>query len=138
MRSINRLSDLYQSIYPNAKPPRYEDSTANGLTKCIIDYLSLHGHQTERVNCMGRPLPVGNGLYKLGKTTMDKGTADISATVYGWSVKIEIKVGTDKLSSYQINYAKRVQHAGGFYFVARDFESFLVWFDKLREEATNE
>ena len=36
--------------------PSYTDRTANGLTKCIIDFLRLKGHQAERVVVMGRYL----------------------------------------------------------------------------------
>lgn len=135
----NALARLRNDIrITTGKDHKFNDQTANGLTGCIIAYLKLKGHQAERVNCVGTPFEAGKDrfgkrLYHLGKTTMDKGTADISATVFGWSVKIEVKIGADRLSDYQINYAERVQNAGGFYFVARDFGTFLIWYDKLRE-----
>ena len=33
----------------------YRDDTANGLTKCIVDYIRYNGGQAERINTMGRP-----------------------------------------------------------------------------------
>ncbi|HUT43367.1 MAG TPA: hypothetical protein VMW95_03440, partial [Desulfobacterales bacterium] len=59
-----------------------------------------------------------------------KGTADISATIKGLSVKIEVKM-KDKQSPDQKIYQEQVERAGGLYFVARDFTSFKQWFDEL-------
>ena len=74
---------------------------------------------------MGAPIPVGDGTYRMGKTTMDKGTADISATIKGWGIKIEVKVGKDRMSSFQWNYKSKIEAAGGVYIIAKDFPQFL-------------
>lgn len=127
--AFKKLKMLFQSVHQKA-PPGYEDQTANGLTRCIVDYINLKGYQAERINCFGIPVPVGDGTYRMGKTNMHKGTADISATVNGQSVKIEIKVGRDKMSSFQKAYKVEIEKAGGIYYVAQTFPKFLVWFNK--------
>lgn len=138
MTALKVLQKEFKRAYPNSKPPRYNDENANGLTRCIVDYINLKGYQSERILCMGAPIPVGNGTYRMGKTSMDKGTADISATIRGISVKIEVKIGRDKLSSFQIAYGERVRQAGGIYYVAKDFGSFYNWFESFREEVKGE
>jgi hypothetical protein len=35
---------------------KFDDRTANGLTKCIIAFLQMKGWQAERINTMGRPV----------------------------------------------------------------------------------
>ena len=89
---------------PNYIPKTvYKDSTANGLTKAIIDYINLHGYQAERINTMG----VARTKYRTDgsvagvqwtKGTGTPGSADISATIKGRSVKIEVKIGKDRQS----------------------------------------
>ncbi|PWE00996.1 hypothetical protein [Marinilabilia rubra] len=126
-QALKKLRQLHREKNPGKRIPTYETNTANGLTKCIIDYLNMKGQQAERVQCIGAPIPQGNGLYKFGKTTMHRGTADISATIKGRSVKIEIKANGDKMSSYQWQYKKDIEQAGGLYFIAHDFVGFLYW-----------
>lgn len=128
--ALKKLRQLRREKSPGKKVPAYEATTANGLTRCIIDYLIMKGHQAERVCCIGQPIPQGNGLFKFGKTTMDKGTSDISATIHGQSVKIEIKINGDRMSSYQWEYKKAVEKAGGIYYIARNFVDFLHWYNQ--------
>ena len=75
----------------------YSDKTANGLQKCIIDFLNFSSHQAERINCTGRyvdntevvtdcldrKMIIGSGAWL--PTSGQKGTADISATIWGRS-----------------------------------------------------
>ena len=122
--------------------PKYSDKTANGLTKCIIDFLMLSGYQAERINTMGRPIDnrkqvtdvLGRvktiGSMTWGKSTARKGSADISATIKGKSVKIEIKIGKDKQSDFQKEYQKEVERAGGIYIIAKSFQEFYDWYLK--------
>lgn len=126
VKAFKKLRDLHREQRPDARVPTYNDSTANSLTRCIIDYINLKGYQAERINCMGNPIPVGDGTYRMGKTTMDLGTADISATIKGRSVKIEVKTGKDRMSSYQRRYRDKIEAAGGIYIVARSFPQFLI------------
>lgn len=131
----------YPMIEPEWLAPRkYRDDSANGLTKCILDFLKFHGSQAERINNTGRMLDkrktftdvVGN-RRQIGTSTWipgtgTKGTADISATIAGRSVKIEVKILADRQSPAQQEYQKAVEKAGGIYVIARSFEQFYDWY----------
>lgn len=133
----------YPNFPKNAIPVRsYSDRTANGLTKCIIDFIKYSGGQSERINTMGRMIDntktVSNVLgqsYRIGskkwiKGTGTKGSADISATIQGRSVKIEVKIGKDRQSDDQKNYEHQITRAGGIYYIAKDFDSFFHWYNE--------
>lgn len=119
---------------------KYNDSTANGLTKCVIDYINLSGGQAERISNTGRYIDesrivtdvlgnrkkIGSGKYIKGTGT--NGTADISATFKGKSIKIEIKM-KDKQSEAQKEYQQSIERAGGIYFICHNFEEFLDKFN---------
>jgi hypothetical protein len=134
----------YPEFPVNAYPePKYTDKTANGLTKCIIDFITFSGGQAERINTMGRMLDntkvvtdvLGNkkmiGSKKYIHTTGTKGSADISATIRGRSVKIEVKIGADRQSEYQKQYEQAITSAGGMYVIAKDFDGFIEWFNEF-------
>lgn len=143
-----RLKDL-QISYKRQKYPtipvdyltltKFEDKTANGLTKAITSFIKLNGFQAERINTMGvaREKKRTDGKV-IGitwtKSTSTKGSADISATIRGRSVKIEVKVGNDVQSPAQKKYQDDIERAGGVYLIARDFDSFVEWFDKYVQE----
>ena len=119
---------------------KHRDDTANGLTKCIIGYLRYKGWQAERINTMGVPLDtrrevtdimghrrtIGGLTWRPSGNTV--GSADISATINGRSVKIEIKAGRDRQSPAQRQYQRQVEQAGGVYYIARNFTDFLHWY----------
>lgn len=123
-------------------PRKYRDDTANGLTKCIIDFLKFEGWQAERISNTGRPIDqrqtftdVVGRTRTIGRTkwipgTGTNGTADISATIAGRSVKIEIKIGFDRQSEAQKNYQQAIEQAGGMYLIARDFQQFYDWYNQ--------
>ena len=134
----------YPEFPTNAYPePKYTDKTANGLTKCIIDFITFSGGQAERINTMGRMLDntkvvtdvLGNkkmiGSKKYIPTTGTKGSADISATIRGRSVKIEVKIGADRQSEHQKQYEQAITSAGGVYVIAKDFDGFIEWFNEF-------
>jgi len=118
----------------------YSDKTANGLTKCIIDFIRFKGGQVERINCTGRVIDnrktstdiIGNqrtiGSLQYIKTAGQRGTADISATIQGRSVKIEVKIKNDRQSVAQKEYQQSIEASGGLYFIAKDFEQFITWY----------
>lgn len=122
-------------------PRRYRDDSANNLTRCIIDFLKFSGWQAERIANIGRRIDTrctfadvaGRsrtiGSSKWIKGTGTNGTADISATIKGLSVKIEVKYGRDRQSEAQRTYQSQVQQAGGLYFIASSFEQFLNWYN---------
>lgn len=119
---------------------KFSDNSANNLTKAIVSFLNFSGHFAERINTMGVyraakkvkdvdgiTRTVGKGTYT--KSTSTNGSADISATISGRSVKIEVKFKGDRMSEAQKEYAARTAAAGGIYYVARDFDSFIEWYD---------
>ena len=128
-------------LYSYVKPPTYNDSTANSLTTCIIDFLNMMDNcHAERISNEGRTIDtrknitnvVGQvrqiGSIKRIKSSMQLGTADISATILGRSVKIEVKIGKDRQSEAQKEYQKQVENARGYYVIAKDFQGFFDWF----------
>lgn len=146
-----KLNDLKRK-YPNAysasggedfilKP--MSDKTANGLTKCIIDWITLKGGYANRINTQGQArihkIPRYNILS--GKTeyrdsvqwtpsTTRIGTPDIDAIIQGKAVKIEVKIGKDKLSEAQKKHLEDIARAGGLYYIAKDMESFVNWYNE--------
>jgi hypothetical protein len=151
--SLKQLSDL-QHAYAcsRTKMPtdyvvrtKYTDATANGLTKCVTDYINLIGGQAERISNTGRYIDesrivtdvlgnrkkIGSGKYIKGQGT--NGTADISATYKGKSIKIEIKM-KDKQSEAQKEYQQAIERAGGIYFICHNFDEFLEKFNTFANQ----
>ena len=143
--AIEQVKKKHPSFPEHAIPkPKYTDKTANGLTKCIIDYVTFNGYQAERINSTGRQIDkrktvkdsIGRtrtiGSVKWIKGNSQNGTADISATIKGRAVKIEVKckaTGDNYQSSDQKLYQKKIEQAGGVYVIARTFEDFYNWFN---------
>ena len=105
---------------------KYTDKTANGLTKCIIEWLRYNNWQGERISNTGR-LVSNHWIPGTGTN----GTADISAVIRGRAVKIEVKIGKDRQSDKQIAYQQSIELAGGVYIIAKDFESFYNWYHEF-------
>lgn len=149
---LERLANIEaREKHPNIEPkylaPRkYRDDSANGLTKCVIDFLRLSGCQAERINCTGRHIDntevvenvLGDrrriGSVKWLPTSGQKGTADISATINGRSVKIEVKM-RDRQSADQKAYQKAVESAGGVYLIVRSFAEFYELYKDMEAPA---
>lgn len=136
------LASLSTKYPNNAYIPlsNWKDDSANGLTQCITAFLNFSGWQAERINTMGvyregKKIQVGENTRQLkGKwtpSTSTKGSSDISATIKGRSVKIEVKYGKDKQSEVQKRYQESVEQAGGIYYIARTFDEFIEFYDKL-------
>lgn len=107
----------------------YEDKTANGLTNSIVDYLKFMGHYANRTNNVGIVRKIkGKATYT--PSTSNRGMSDINSAVAGKFLSIEVKVGRDKMSDAQHKEQKRVESAGGIYYVAQTMPSFLEWFKK--------
>jgi hypothetical protein len=121
----------------------YIDKTANGLTTAIIAWINLNGYQAERISTTGRWIDnskivtdvlgnrkkIGSGKYIKGTGT--NGSADISATIKGKSIKIEVKIGKDRQSEAQIKYQQMIEKAGGIYFIAKNFNEFYGFYITL-------
>jgi hypothetical protein len=121
----------------------WKDSSANSLTNCVIAYVQYMGGQAERISSQGQyregaKIQVGTGEIAYhkqlpGKWTpgqSTKGTADISTTIRGRSVKIEIKQ-KDKQSDVQKQYQAAIEKAGGVYIIVRTFDEFVVWYESF-------
>ena len=115
----------------------WKDDSANALTQCITAFINFSGYQAERINTMGvyregKKIQVGENSRQLKGTwtpsTSTKGSADISATIRGRSVKIEVKYGKDKQSEVQKRYQESIEAAGGTYFIARNFDEFMIFY----------
>jgi hypothetical protein len=102
---------------------KYSDKTANDLTACIIDFLKYNGHYANRINTTGMLRKI-KGQMKWTKSSTRKGTADIDAIINGKSVKIEIKIGRDKMSDAQKAEQKQVESAGGVYIIVKSMQAF--------------
>lgn len=105
----------------------YSDKTANGLARCIIDYLTFNGHDAQRINTTGTMRKIG-GQMKWTYAGTRRGAADLHCIIRGRAVSIEIKIGPDKQSEAQIKEQARIEAAGGLYFVARSMPAFLRWY----------
>lgn len=149
-RLENSLYEIKKQKYPNVPhllKPEFRYDTANGLTKCIIAFIKLKGGQAERINTTGRLIDrrktytdvvrfkrtIGSVEWVKGTTT--PGSADISATVAGKSVKIEVKIGADRQSEKQKQYQSDIERAGGIYYIAKDFTSFVNWYNEMFERS---
>jgi hypothetical protein len=124
---------------------KWSDNSANALTKCVIAYITYKGGQAERISSQGQyregaKIQVGTGEIAYhkqlpGKWTpgqSTKGTADISSTIRGRSVKIEIKQ-KDKQSDVQKQYQAAIERAGGVYIIVRSFDEFVVWYSNFTQ-----
>ena len=99
---------------------------ANGLTNFICNYLNWSGHRATRINVLGRKIK-----DKWIRSTTRKGTADISATIAGKSVMIEIKIGRDKPSEHQLAEQIKERNAGGIYEFISSVDEFFMLYDNL-------
>jgi len=134
---IKRYAETHPNYPPDYIPKTmYKDSTANGLTRAICDYINYNGYQAERINTMGTAREKKTTAGKVIGVTWTKGTstagsADISATIKGRSVKIEVKIGKDRQSEAQKRYQENIERAGGIYIIAKDFDSFVEWYENF-------
>jgi hypothetical protein len=115
--------------------PKYSDTTANGLTKCIIDFVNMKGYLAERTNTMGRVIDgrktytdaIGQtktiGSMKYIPSTGMVGSSDIKVYINGKIIAVEVKM-KDKQSEAQKQYQSRIEQAGGQYWIVRSFEEF--------------
>jgi len=150
---LQQLSDLEHAksclkspSMPKDYVPRfkYTDKTANGLTRCVVDWINFNGGQAERISTTGRVISniqtvsdvmgikrtIGSNKYIKGTGT--KGSADISAVIKGRAVKIEVKM-KDKQSPHQIKYQQSIENAGGQYWLVHDFDEFMFHYESFMD-----
>jgi hypothetical protein len=99
---------------------------ANGLTNYIVNYLNWMGYRATRINVSGRKVK-----DKWIRSTTRRGTADISATINGKSVMIEIKIGRDKPSLDQLAEQIKERNAGGIYEFISSVDEFFLLYDSI-------
>lgn len=145
LQQLVALKALYQqSRYPNfparfAPKAKYDDRTANGLTRCICDFIKFSGGFATRIQSQGQYRSGINGRPgQYTYSTTRKGTADIHAVINGIHLSIEVKVGKDHQSDAQKQMQADIQRAGGHYVIARDFQQFHDWFQTLNPVASHE
>jgi hypothetical protein len=107
----------------------YSDETANGLAKCIEDFITFQGGYCNRVNTMGTMRKV-NGQMVWTRGNSHKGAPDLRAVYRGYSIDIEVKIGRDRMSEAQRKEQQRITAAGGLHLVATDFPAFLQWWQQ--------
>ena len=121
-------------------PVKYPDVTkSNGLTTFVMNFIKWNGYRSTRINVSGRLIEqpekqksgVILGTKKWMRSTTRKGTADISATILGKSVMLEIKCGYDKPREAQLEEQARERSAGGIYEFIYNPDQFLELYDKL-------
>ena len=136
-----RYEQAYRANFAVANPTAHADHgfiktsfppvhTSNGLTMAIINYLNWNGHNADRTGTQGRMIKAG-GQWKRIHAANRRGTADISSTIRGRSVKWEVKIGKDKASPEQIDEQLRERRAGGEYFFVKTMGEFFEVYDKL-------
>lgn len=110
---------------------KWNDETANGLTKAIVEYLDYLGGNFTRVNVMGTPRKGKDGKLIFTKSTTKAGTADIVGVFKGRYTAIEVKIGADRQSKDQIEQMNQTRAAGGLYIIARNMTEFLIDFKHI-------
>lgn len=108
-----------------------DTGTANGLTLFICNYIKWRGYRATRINVSGRQ--IGDQWIK---SSTRKGTADISATINGRSLMIEIKVGKDRPSAAQLKEQERERKAGGEYVFIKTVEEFFNVYDNFYKQVS--
>lgn len=112
---------------------------ANGLTQFVVNFLTWSGHRATRISSAGRlidaPQKQQSGISLMTKKFIPgptrKGSADVSATIRGRSVMIEIKVGRDRPSEHQLREQELERKAGGVYEFISTPEEFFNLYDSL-------
>ena len=123
--------------------PKYPDiRKSNGLTNYIVNAINWQGGNATRVSSAGRLVDATEKqksgtiltVKKYIPSTTRKGTADVTATIRGRSVKFEIKIGADKASADQLKEQAREISAGGYYFFVKTPEDFWLCYEKVIQD----
>jgi hypothetical protein len=120
--------------------PKFQTTTANGLTKAVITWLELSGHKAWRQASEGKYRPGKQYTDVIGRTRLmkgsyrpgaNKGHGDIASIINGVFVSWEIKIGKDRQSVHQKAFQDEVQRAGGKYFIVSTFDEFMQHYRNL-------
>ena len=110
---------------------KFRDDTANGLTKCIIKYLTMQGAFVTRLNSTGI---YRNDIQKFVPNTQRKGMPDVYALFNGKTLFIEVKIGKDRISEHQLKVKQESEANGASYIVARNFTDFLNKYNSAKAD----
>lgn len=102
-------------------------SKSNSLTTAIIHYIKLNGGEAWRINVQGQ---YDNKLKIWRKSGMEKGFSDVHGLIFSIPLYVEIKIGKDKQSIEQKDFQMKVEKVGGYYFIAKDLPSFIIWINR--------
>lgn len=137
---MKELEQLYLADQ-KAKHPHYPESyfiklkydikTANGLTRAIVKWFDLKRGYATRINTAG---VYDEKLGKFRHGTTKRGFSDIQAVYKGYAIYVEVKIKRDIQSEYQKEFQNQITACGGYYYVAKDFESFVNWFYEVIEK----
>lgn len=140
MEAYKELCRLHLEKQKNFSYPvkyRYKPDSANGLTRCIKDYINLIGGFARRINTIGQWVQpkakegiIQKGYYRKASST--KGESDISFVYKGKSFAVEVKWNKDKQSEYQKKFQEKFERSGGYYYEARSFQEFYNWFNQFK------
>jgi hypothetical protein len=119
----------YGSVPKDAIPAsKFDSTTANGLTTCVIKLLMLKGHYCSRIQSQGQ-WRQDLGMWTPGTTR--KGIGDVLAIINGRTIMLEVKIGADKQSQHQKETEEDVIASGGVYIIVRNFKDFLQWYHEI-------
>jgi len=102
--------------------------SANTITRYVMAYLSLRGHEPMRNNTSGVYDPYAR-RFRTGPRSA-RGSGDILCCMNGKWLEIEVKAKRDKQSEQQLDRERRIKAAGGMYFVVHSRDEF----DRLAKE----
>jgi len=128
----------------------YTDTNTNGLTRCVIDFLTYKGHYAIRTNRQGQArierIPIGgtqqntsgkgvkyHGKVSYTKNPEAKAFTDIQASIGGLYVAIEIKCKAtkDRMNDSQEVNKMHVEKSGALWLVVTHFELFRDWYNNV-------
>jgi hypothetical protein len=136
-RHLGKLQELHRKYFFKKHPTvpeiayparKFSQKDANSLTKSIVEFITFRGGVAYRINNQGT-WDAKRKVRRKGVTR--KGVPDIDATFEGRAIKIEVKVGKDRMSDAQIKLKDQLEAAGALYFIAKDFDSFYEWFCEI-------
>jgi len=114
----------------------FSDKSEKTLEDCILYFAQIEGFQAERIkvkanridnrtsyiDSVGFKKTIGSVTW--AKSSMQAGSADMSCTIKGRSVKVEIKMPGDTQKKNQKVYQKQIEMALGEYWLIRSFQEF--------------
>ena len=105
---------------------RYEDRTANGLTRAVVDWMTLQGHFATRLDSTGT---YRADLSRYIPSQQRKGMPDVFDMVNDRAVFVEVKVGRNHLSNDQKVAIADLKRAGAAVYIDQNFQGFFDWFN---------